>query len=71
MKIRSHLRWLIVTGFGGLVIFAAVAFTALLQIEVNGPVYQRISLSTDLAVELSEPFASMHPELSPGAFVPR
>ena len=45
VKIHSNLRWLSATGLCGLVIFAAVAFAALLQIEVNGPIYQRISLA--------------------------
>jgi signal transduction histidine kinase len=48
VKIHSNLRWLSATGLCGLVLFAAVAFAALLQIEVNGPIYQRISLSKDL-----------------------
>lgn len=59
MKIRSNLRWLTATGFCGLAIFATVAFTALLRIEVNGPVYQRISLSKDLVSDYVPPSESL------------
>ena len=59
MKIRSNLRWLIVTGFCGLAIFAAVAFTALLQIEVNGPIYRRISVSKRLVEDHVPPPQSL------------
>ena len=61
MKIRSHLRWLIVTGAGGLLIFAAVAFAALLRIEVNGPVYQQIALSKDLVSDYVPPSENLLP----------
>jgi signal transduction histidine kinase len=59
MNIRSNLRWLIVTGFCGLAMFAAVAFTALLQIEVNGPIYRRVSLSKDVVEDYVPPPASL------------
>src|SRR5580765_699884 len=59
MKIHSNLRWLSATGLCGLVIFAAVAFAALLQIEVNGPIYQRISLSKDLISAYVPPSESL------------
>ncbi len=59
MKIDSNLRWLSATGLCGLVIFAAVAFVALLQIEVNGPIYQRISLSNDLISDYVPPSESL------------
>jgi signal transduction histidine kinase len=59
MTIRSNLRWLTATGFFGIVIFAAVAFTALLRIEVNGPLYQRISLSKDLVSDYVPPSESL------------
>ena len=39
--------------------FAAVAFAALLRIEVNGPIYQRISLSKDLISAYVPPSASL------------
>jgi hypothetical protein len=59
MKIRSNLRWFTATGLCGLAIFAAVAFMVLLRIEVNGPVYQRISLSTDLVSDYVPPSESL------------
>ena len=59
MKIHSNLRWLSATGLCGLVIFAAVAFTALLQIEVNGPIYKHISLSKDLISAYVPPSESL------------
>ena len=59
MKIHSNLWWLSATGLCGLVIFAAVAFAALLQIEVNGPIYQRISLSKDLISAYVPPSESL------------
>ena len=59
VKIHSNLRWLSATGLCGLVIFAAVAFAALLRIEVNGPIYQRISLSKDLISAYVPPSESL------------
>ena len=59
MAIRSHLRWLAGTGLSGLVIFAAVAFMALMQIEVNGPIYRKISLSQDLVSDYVPPSESL------------
>jgi signal transduction histidine kinase len=59
VKIRTNLRWLILTGFCGLAIFAAVAFTALLQIEVNGPIYQRVSLSKEVVEDYVAPPESL------------
>ena len=59
LKIHSNLRWLSATGLCGLVVFAAVAFAALLEIEVNGPIYQRISLSKDLIAAYVPPSESL------------
>ena len=59
MAIRSHLRWLAGTGLAGLVVFAAVAFTALMQIAVNGPIYRKISLSQDLVSDYVPPSESL------------
>lgn len=59
LAIRSHLRWLAGTGLAGLVIFAAVAFMALMQIEVNGPIYRRISLGQDLVSDYVPPSESL------------
>ena len=59
MKIHSNLRWLSATGLCGLVIFAAVAFAALLEIEVNGPIYRRISLNKDLISAYVPPSESL------------
>jgi signal transduction histidine kinase len=59
MKIRSHLRWLMAVGFAGITAFAAVAFTALRQIEVNGPLYRQISLSKDLESDYVPPSESL------------
>jgi len=61
MNIRWHLRWLIVTGLGGLLIFAAVAFTALSRIQVNGPLYQQIALNNDLVADYVAPAGSLLP----------
>jgi PAS domain S-box-containing protein len=55
MTIRSQLRWLSLIGTSGLLIFAGVAFSALFQIEVNGPVYNTISLSRSLYAEYVPP----------------
>jgi signal transduction histidine kinase len=59
LAIRSHLRWLAGTGLFGLVVFAAVAFIALMQIEVNGPIYRKISLSQDLVSDYVPPSESL------------
>ena len=59
MAIRSHLRWLAGTGLSGLVVFAAVAFMALMEIEVNGPIYRKISLSQDLVSDYIPPSESL------------
>jgi len=59
VAIRSHLRWLAGTGLSGLVVFAAVAFMALMQIEVNGPIYRKISLSQDLVSDYVPPSESL------------
>ena len=59
MAIRSHLRWLAGTGLSGLVVFAAVAFMALMEIEVNGPIYRKISLSQDLVSDYVPPSESL------------
>jgi signal transduction histidine kinase len=59
MRVHSNLRWLSATGLCGLVIFAAVAFAALLRIEVNGPIYQRISLNKDLISDYVPPSESL------------
>lgn len=59
MTIRSQLRWLAVVGMCGLVIFASVAFAAFFRIEVNGPVYRAISLSTNLIEDYVPPSQSL------------
>lgn len=59
MTIRRQLRWLALIGICGLLIFAAVTFTALLQIEVNGPLYRTISLSSDLIADYVPPSESL------------
>jgi signal transduction histidine kinase len=59
LRIRSNLLWLTATGFWGLAVFAAVAFMVLSRIEVNGPVYQQISLSTDLVRDYVPPPESL------------
>ena len=59
MTIRLQLRWLAVIGICGLLVFAAVAFTALSQIEVNGPLYRTISLSSDLIADYVPPSESL------------
>jgi PAS domain S-box-containing protein len=55
MKIRSHLLWLTVVGFGGFLIFAALALTTLFRVEINGPVYRQIFLSKDLITDYVAP----------------
>src|SRR5437588_9175285 len=59
MTIRSQLRWLALIGIFGLLVFAFVAFTALFQIEVNGPLYRTISLSSDLIADYVPPSESL------------
>ena len=59
MPIRSHLRLLVAARLSGLLIFAAVAFMALIQIEVNGPIYQRISLSQNVVSDYVPPSESL------------
>jgi signal transduction histidine kinase len=59
LAIRSHLLWLAATGLVGLVVFAAVAFMALMEIEVNGPIYRKISLSQDLVSDYVPPSESL------------
>ena len=57
--IRQHLRWLIFIGTSGLLIFAGVASTALLQIRVNSPLYKSISLSNNLIADYVPPYESL------------
>jgi PAS domain S-box-containing protein len=59
MRIRSNLLLLTTIGFGALVIFASLAFTALLRVEINGPVYRQISLSKDLVSDYVPPSESL------------
>src|SRR5215813_11164731 len=56
---RSSLRWLIATGFAGLLTLASVAYIALHQIKINGPIYQRISLSEDVVTDYVPPAESL------------
>jgi diguanylate cyclase (GGDEF)-like protein/PAS domain S-box-containing protein len=57
--IRHQLRWLVFVGVCGLLIFAGVASTALLQIRVNSPLYQTISLSNNLIADYVPPSESL------------
>jgi PAS domain S-box-containing protein len=59
INIRQHLRWLISIGTCGLLIFAGVASTALLQIRVNSPLYKTISLSNNLIADYVPPYESL------------
>ena len=59
MRIRSNLLWLTIIGLGGLVIFAALGFTALFRLEINGPVYRKIALSKDLVSDYVPPSQSL------------
>jgi diguanylate cyclase (GGDEF)-like protein/PAS domain S-box-containing protein len=59
MIIRHQLRWLVFIGACGLLIFAGVSFTALLQIRVNGPLYRTIALSNDLIADYVPPSESL------------
>ena len=59
MKIRSRLLFLIVTVFLGFVSLAGVAFLALFRIEVNGPIYRRISLNESLVADYVPPSQSL------------
>lgn len=55
MSIRSHLRCLVWAGLAGLVVFAGVAFAAMAEIEVNGPIYRQISLSQQIVTDYVPP----------------
>lgn len=57
--IRHQLRWLVFVGVCGLLIFAGVASTALLQIRVNSPLYKSISLSNNLIADYVPPSESL------------
>ena len=59
ISIRQHLRWLVLIGTCGLLIFAGVASTALLQIRVNSPLYKTISLSNNLIADYVPPYESL------------
>jgi len=59
MTIRSNLRWLTAIGFGGLILFALMAFTTLRRIEVNGPLYEQITLSRDVVANYVPPSESL------------
>jgi signal transduction histidine kinase len=59
MRIRSHLRNLVAAGLAGIVIFAAVAFAALRQIEVNGPIYRQIALRQQIVSDYVPPPESL------------
>ncbi|MGD0734467.1 MAG: EAL domain-containing protein [Terracidiphilus sp.] len=58
-SIRYQLRWLVFIGTCGLLIFAGVASTALLQIRVNSPLYKTISLSNNLIADYVPPSESL------------
>jgi len=55
MSIRSHLRCLVWAGLAGLVVFAGVAFAAMAEIEVNGPIYRQISLTQQIVTDYVPP----------------
>jgi diguanylate cyclase (GGDEF)-like protein/PAS domain S-box-containing protein len=57
--IRRQLSWLVLVGVCGLLIFASVSFTTLLQIEVNGPLYKDIRLSNHLFADYVAPSQSL------------
>jgi len=57
--IRRQLSWLALIGTCGLLIFASVSFTTLLQIEVNGPLYRHIRLSNNLVADYVPPSQSL------------
>jgi len=59
MNIRHQLNWMAFIGIFGLLIFGAVAFTALFQVEVNGPLYRTISLSNNLIADYVPPSESL------------
>jgi diguanylate cyclase (GGDEF)-like protein/PAS domain S-box-containing protein len=59
ISIRRNLRWLVLIGTCGLLIFAGVASTALLQIRVNSPLYKTISLSNNLIADYVPPSESL------------
>jgi len=59
ISIRHNLRWLVFIGTCGLLIFAGVASTALLQIRVNSPLYKAISLSNNLIADYVPPSESL------------
>ncbi len=59
ISIRQNLRWLVLIGTCGLLIFAGVASTALLQIRVNSPLYKAISLSNNLIADYVPPSESL------------
>jgi len=57
--IRRQLSWLALIGTCGLLIFVAVSFTTLSQIEVNGPLYRNIRLSNRLIADYVPPSESL------------
>jgi len=57
--IRRQLSWLAFIGTCGLLLFATVSFTTLLQIEVNGPLYKNIRLSNNLIADYVPPSESL------------
>jgi len=59
MNIRRQLNWMTFIGIFGLLIFGVVAFIALFQIEVNGPLYSAISLSNNLIADYVPPSESL------------
>jgi diguanylate cyclase (GGDEF)-like protein/PAS domain S-box-containing protein len=59
LLIRHQLRWLVFIGTCGLLVFAGVASTALLQIRVNSPLYKTISLSNNLIADYVPPSESL------------
>jgi len=59
IRICQDLRCLVLIGTFGLLIFAGVASTALLQIRVNSPLYKSISLSNNLIADYVPPWQSL------------
>ncbi len=57
--ISRRLRWLVLTGTFGLLLFTGVATNALLQIRINSPLYRTISLSNNLIADYVPPSESL------------
>jgi methyl-accepting chemotaxis protein len=61
LSLKTKLLLLVITSMLGLVVFGAVSFMTLRQVEVNGPMYDLISMDKDVVADYVPPAQSLLP----------